>query len=311
MRPIFYNEAIMTDVFNGIDVFVAAVEARGFSAAAARLHLSRSAVGKTIARMENRLGVRLFHRTTRTQSLTEDGQIYYERCLRALEELRAGEAILESGRREAVGRLRVTMPVLFGRRCVAPVLARLAQQHSKLELDLNFSDRLADMVEDGFDLAVRNGPVSDSAGLMQRRLGQQRMSICAAPDYLERNGTPTSLNEIQHHQAILYARSGHVRTWQFPQDNAPPIEIMPPSRMRLDDLGAISDAVAAGHGLAWLPCWLIRERVHKGELVLVLPDLPRLAFESHAIWPQSPHLPLRVRLAVDALAAELPASAEI
>ncbi len=113
----------MTDVFNGIDVFVAAVEARGFSAAAARLHLSRSAVGKTIARMETRLGVRLFHRTTRTQSLTEDGQIYYERCLRALEELRTGEAILESGQREAVGRLRVTMPVLFGRRCVATVLA--------------------------------------------------------------------------------------------------------------------------------------------------------------------------------------------
>ncbi len=137
------------------------------------------------------------------------------------------------------------------------------------------------------------------------------MSICAAPDYLERNGTPASLTEIQHHQTVLYARSGLVRTWRFPQDNAPPVEIMPPSRMHFDDLGAISDAVAAGHGLGWLPCWLIRERVHKGELVQVLPDLPRLAFESHAIWPQSPHLPLRVRLAVDALAAELPASAEI
>jgi DNA-binding transcriptional LysR family regulator len=301
----------MTDVLNGIDVFVATVEARGFSAAAARLHLSRSAVGKTVARLEARLGVRLFHRTTRAQSLTDDGQIYYERCLRALEELRIGKAILESGRREATGRLRVTMPVLFGRRCVAPVLARLAQQHHKLELELHFSDRVMDVVEDGYDLAIRTGPIGDSAGLMQRRIGALRTAICAAPAYLERHGTPASLDDLLHHQAILYARSGLVRTWQFPQENAPPVEITPPSRMRFDDLAAICDAVAAGHGLAWLPCWLIRERVQTGELVPVLPDLPRLAFESHALWPRSPHLPLRVRLAVDALAAELPANAEI
>ncbi|RFB75582.1 LysR family transcriptional regulator [Methylovirgula sp. 4M-Z18] len=301
----------MTDMLNGIDVFVAAVDARSFAAAAARLNLSRSAVGKTIARMEARLGVRLFHRTTRTQNLTEDGQIFYERCQRALEEVRTGAAILESGRREAVGRLRVTMPVLFGRRCVAPVLARLAQQHPKLELELNFSDRLADVVEDGFDLAIRNGPIGDAGGLMQRRIGLQRMAVCAAPNYLQRHGTPMALDDLQRHEAILYARPGQIRPWLFPQDHGKPLEVLPPSRLRLDDLAAMSDAVAAGYGLAWLPCWLIRERVHKGELVLVLPELPRLLIESHALWPQSPHLPLRVRLAVDALAAELPASAEI
>src|SRR5882757_11056332 len=129
----------MIDRLTGVGIFVETVEAGGFSAAATRLNLSRSAVGKTVARLEQRLGVRLFHRTTRSQSLTEDGQAFYERCLKALEEIRQGEAMLESGRREVAGRLRVSMPVLFGRRCAAPLLVGLARRHPKLELELNFS----------------------------------------------------------------------------------------------------------------------------------------------------------------------------
>ena len=150
----------------GVDAFVAAVETGSFSAAAERLNLTRSAVAKTVARMETRLGARLFHRTTRSLAVTEDGQAYYERCRRAIEEMRAGEAELDSGRREATGRLRVSAPVLFGRRCVAPILARLAARHSKLELELSFSDRLVDLVEDGFDLAIRNSPLGNGAGLI-------------------------------------------------------------------------------------------------------------------------------------------------
>ncbi len=147
-----------SDIMPDLPVFVAAVEAGGFSAAAARLNLSRSAVGKTIARLEGRLGVRLFHRTTRSLTLTEDGQAFFEHCRRALNEVQAARTMLDSGRREAAGRLRVSVPVLFGRQCVAPVLIRLTEDHPKLELDINFSDRLVDVVEDGFDLAVRNGP---------------------------------------------------------------------------------------------------------------------------------------------------------
>src|ERR1700730_11614079 len=170
----------MSDRLTGVSVFVEAVEAGGFSAAALRLNLSRSAVGKTIARLETRLGTRLFYRTTRSQNLTEDGHAFYERCLRALDEIRMGEAMLDSGRREVVGRLRVSMPVLFGRHCVAPLLTDLARRHPKLELDLDFSDRLVDLMEDGFDLAVRNGAPGEGAGLMVRRLAYQRMTVCAS-----------------------------------------------------------------------------------------------------------------------------------
>lgn len=301
----------MSEVLNGVGVFVAAVETGSFAAAAERLHVTRSAVAKTIARIEARLDVRLLHRTTRSLALTEDGQGYYEHCLRALAELRAGEAVLESGRREAIGRLRVSMPTLFGKRCVAPVLARLAAEHPRLELDLSFSDRLVDLIEDGFDLAIRNGEIGNGTGLMTRTVSLQRMTVCASPAYLERHGRPEVLDDLVHHQAITYSRAGRIRTWQFPMDDGAPLEVTPPSRMRFDDLEAIADAAEAGYGLAWLPCWLIRNRVRAGTLVSLLGNVPRQVFRTHALWPDTPHLPLRVRFAIDALAAALPGSAEL
>lgn len=301
----------MADILNGVDVFVAAVETGSFAAAAERLQVTRSAVAKTISRVEARLDVRLLHRTTRSLSLTEDGQGYYEHCLRALEELRAGEATLESGRREVAGRLRVSMPMLFGRRCVAPILSGLAAQHPRLELDLSFSDRRVDLIEDGFDLAIRNGDLGNGAGLMTRTVSLQRMTVCAAPAYLERNGRPESLDDLAAHQAVVYGRAGHVGAWQFPVGNGTSREVTPSSRMRFDDLEAIADAAEAGYGLAYLPCWLIREKVRLGTLVPLLGNFPRRVFKTHAVWPETPHLPLRVRYAIDALAAALPGSAEL
>lgn len=297
----------MRDRLAGIAVFVEAVEAGGFSAAAARLNLSRSSVGKAVARLEARLGVRLFHRTTRSQSLTDDGQAFYEHCLRALEAVHAGEAMLESGRRNVSGRLRVSMPVLFGRRCVAPILTDLARRYPELELELNFSDLLVNVIEDGFDLVVRNGPLDSSADqLVARRIGCQRMTVCAAPSYLESRGAPKGIEEIAKHEVIAYARSGRVYAWRFPEGDAPPAAIQPESRLRFDDLEAIADAAAQGMGLAWLPYWLIRDRILSGELVPVLEDRPGLVIEAYALWPQSRRLPLRVRVAIDALAEKLP-----
>ena len=302
----------MSDVLNGVSVFVAAAESGGFSAAAAKLHLSRSAVGKTIARLEARLGVRLFHRTTRAQSLTEDGQAYFEHCLRALEALRAGGQMLESGRKEASGRLRVTAPVLFGRRCVAPILTRLATRHPKLEQEMNLTDAVVDLVEDRYDLAIRNGrPRVEDSNLKSRLITLQRMTVCASPAYIARHGAPQSLDELARHQTVAYARAGAVKPWLFPREGAETIEITPTGRLRFDDLSAMSDAAADGYGVTWLPCWLIRDRVREGKLVPVLLDGPRLMIETHVLWPQAPHLPLRVRLAIDALVAELPGSAEL
>ncbi|MBX5181476.1 LysR family transcriptional regulator [Rhizobium sp. NZLR5] len=296
----------MRDRFDGVQIFVEAVEAGGFAKAADRLKLTRSAVGKAIARLEERLCVRLFHRTTRTQSLTEDGQQYYERCIRAIDELRAGESLLESGRREVAGRLRVSLPVLFGRYCAAPILRGYARQHPKLELELSFNDRQIDLIADGFDLAVRNGNLGNGTSLHARRLVSQRKVLCASPAYLAARGEPRSIADLSEHDLLVYWRGDHGLAWQLPDATGALIDISVTSRLRLDDLEVIADAAFDGMGLAWLPHWLVRDRMRTGELVELWGDRPSAAMECYAVWPSTQYLPLRSRLAIDALAAELP-----
>ena len=297
----------MTDTLKDIPVFVASVEAGSFAQAAVRLHLSRSAVGKSIARLEERLGVRLFHRTTRSQRLTDNGALFYERCLRALEEIRGAESQLETGKHQVSGRLRVAVPVLFGRQCIAPLLIELAQEHPGLELEMSFSDRVVDLVEEGFDMAVRNGALADSSVLVARRLGEHRMVLCAAPDYLFKNGQPQTVDDLRQHTAIDYTRAGRVLPWQLMDYDGTSRTFIPRSSLNMDDLQAICDAALAGHGLAWLPCWMVIKEIQQGDLVPLLKQAPDVRFDVHAVWQQTPHLPLRVRIAIDMLVKRLPA----
>ncbi|MCW8151119.1 LysR family transcriptional regulator [Enterobacter hormaechei] len=297
----------MTDTLKDIPVFVASVEAGSFAQAAVRLHLSRSAVGKSIARLEERLGVRLFHRTTRSQRLTDNGALFYERCLRALEEIRGAESQLETGKHQVSGRLRVAVPVLFGRQCIAPLLIELAQEHPGLELEMSFSDRVVDLVEEGFDMAVRNGALADSSVLVARRLGEHRMVLCAAPDYLFKNSQPQSVDDLRQHTAINYTRAGRVLPWQLMDYDGTSRTFIPRSSLNMDDLQAICDAALAGHGLAWLPCWMVIKEIQQGNLVPLLDQAPDVRFDVHAVWQQTPHLPLRVRIAIDMLVKRLPA----
>ena len=297
----------MTDTLKDIPVFVASVEAGSFAQAAVRLHLSRSAVGKSIARLEERLGVRLFHRTTRSQRLTDNGALFYERCLRALEEIRGAESQLETGKHQVSGRLRVAMPVLFGRQCIAPLLIELAQEHPGLELEMSFSDRIVDLVEEGFDMAVRNGTLADSAVLVARRLGVHRMVLCAAPDYLIKNGQPQSVDDLRQYTAINYTRAGRVLPWQLMDYDGTSRTFIPRSSLNMDDLQAICDAALAGHGIAWLPCWMVIKEIHQGNLVPLFKQAPDVRFDVHAVWQQTPHLPIRVRIAIDMLVKRLPA----
>ncbi|OLP52549.1 LysR family transcriptional regulator [Rhizobium rhizosphaerae] len=290
-----------------VPIFVEAAEAGSFSQAAERLHLTRSAVAKAIGRMEARLGTRLFHRTTRRQSLTEEGRFFYERCLKAVAEIRAGEALIESGRREVRGRLRVSMPVVLGRSCIAPILACLMREHPGLELDLSFSDRVVDLVEEGFDLCIRNGVLKDEPELMTRRIVFQRMTVCAAPSYLAARGVPRRLEDLAAHDGLLYARGPAVRSWIFPTPAEPMRAVIPRTRLRVDDLEALLDAACAGLGLAWLPCWMVRTAVAEGRLVQVMSDVESIAFSSHAVWLKTPVMLPKLRIAIDRLAADLPA----
>ncbi len=294
------------DRLTSMAVFVKAVDVGSFAAAADALEMSGPMVGKHVRFLEERLGVRLLNRTTRRQSLTEAGQAYYERCRVVLGEAEAADAVVSDERSEPRGKLRVTVPALLGRHCIAPLLLKLARKYPRLELDLSFGDPIADIVEAGYDLAIRTGDLDDQSGLIARRIASQRMVVCGARSYLRANGKPKSLDDLAAHQAIIYRRSGRVRPWLFPQPDQSSREITPSGRLRLDDMEAIADAAAQGMGLAWLPYWLVRERLDTGALVGLFAEQSEFLYDCHALWPRSPRLPTKVRAAVDTLAAGLP-----
>jgi DNA-binding transcriptional LysR family regulator len=296
----------MMDRLTSMAVFLRAVDLGSFAAAAEALEMSGPMVGKHVRFLEERLGVRLIHRTTRRQSLTEFGQAYYERCRAVLAEAEAADALASDQLSEPRGRLKVTMPALLGRHCVAPLLLRLAQKYPALELDLSFGDPVTDLMDGGYDLAIRTGDLDEQSGVIARRIARQRMVVCGSRAYLKAHGKPRTLDELGHHQAIVYRRLGRARPWLFPRDGQPPREVWPAGRLKLDDLEAIADAAARGMGLAWLPSWLVRERLERGVLVRVLGNEGELPYDCHALWLPTPRLPLKVRLAVDALAAALP-----
>lgn len=296
----------MQDQLDGVFVFVETVKAGSFARAAERLSVTRSAVGKAITRVEERLRVRLFHRSTRSLTLTEDGRLYYESCQRAIDELAAAESLLESGRKDVTGRLRVTMPSLFGRHCVAPILLAWAADHPGLDLELSLSDRPVDLIADGFDLAIRNGALKPDGALRARHLLTQRKVLCASPAYLAGRGTPMSVADLDVHDHLLYRRSDLVHPIQFEDEQRRILEITPRGRLRLDDLSAIVDAAISGMGLAWVPDWLVREPLAQGRLVRLLSNLRSAPLETSAVWAANQAMPLRLRLAVDLLVERLP-----
>lgn len=291
----------MLDLFNDIPAFVAAAKAGSFSAAGRDLNLSRSAVGKAIARIEARLGVRLFSRTTRAQLLTEEGRAFLARCVRATDELLEGAAFLEAGRSSIRGVLKVTMPVLYGRLKVAPLLLRLADEHPELTIELDLRDRRVSLVEEGFDLAVRSGPIGSVAGLSSCVVGRHATALCAAPSLIERLGMPTSLDDLGRYDAIVYHRDGWTEPWISPDTDGRQVSVEPASRIRAADLGVILDAAVSGRGVAWLPDWLIEHALDTGRLIRLLSDLPARHHDIHLLWATTPVLPARLQVAIAAL----------
>ncbi|OWQ38801.1 LysR family transcriptional regulator [Pseudomonas fluorescens] len=282
-----------TPRFDGVELFLQVVESGNLTEAAERLNLTRSAVGKGLARLEARLGTCLLQRSTRRQRLTEDGQAYYEHCLRALAELEAAESVLESGRQQPRGRLRVSVPLAFGHHYAAPALWALMDSYPELELDLCFSDRMIDLVQEGFDIAVRIGPLPDTDRLSARRLGQQVMGLAASPAYLQRKGAIESIEDLAAHRGIAYRSNTAQRSRLV-------------SPLILDDLQAVADAAIAGVGLAWLPSWLIAHYALRGQLQAVLPSYREQPAPIHVIWPTAAHMPAKTRCAIDALVAATP-----
>lgn len=300
------NYSMATPRFDGVELFLQIVESGNLTEAAERLNLTRSAVGKGLARLEARLGTCLLQRSTRRQRLTEDGQAYYEHCLRALAELEAAESVLESGRQQPRGRLRASLPLAFGHHYAAPALWGLLDRFAQLEIDISFSDRLIDVAQEGSDLAVRIGALPDTDRLSARRLGEQAIGLAAAPAYLRRVGRIECLEDLAGHRGIAYRCNAPRLEWELNDAQGRPHRARVASPLMMDDLQAVADAAIAGVGLAWLPSWLIAHYVLRGQLEAVLPSYREQPAPIHVIWPTAAHMPAKTRCAIDALVAGTP-----
>jgi DNA-binding transcriptional LysR family regulator len=274
------------------------VESGGFNRAARRLGVSKSIVSRRIARLEADLSTRLLSRTTRGISPTEAGlelKARGERILAELDEAREAVAQQAGG---VVGRLRLSAPLAFGVRQVAPVLAEMAQRHPRLELDVAYSDRIVDLIGERFDAAIRIGTLRDST-LVARRIAPVRPVLVASPDYLARNGRPATPADLAAHECLIYTGST-VADWQFLTGKRS-ISIRPAGRLRSDSGEAILQWAIAGLGVAEAPSFLVAEAIERGVLEPLLPDYARPEHGIYIVRPPGAYVPAKVRVLTDTL----------
>lgn len=292
---------ISSEHLKGITAFVQAADAGGFTLAAERLGLSKSGIAKGVARLEERLGVRLFNRTTRSFALTAEGQSFYEACVRILADLEGAEAELNAHRLQPRGRLRVDLPVVFGRRWVLPILFDIGTRYPELSMEVSLTDRRVDPIEEGIDLVMRIGDLEDSSTLIARRLGIQQSVLCASPEYLERHGAPLSVDDLENHSCIVFGRGGQTLPWWFTDERGKPMAKFITGQFSFNHSEAICDAALAGQGIALLSTWLIADHMLRGRLMQVLPEVRTHGFPIHALWPHTRHMSPKIRVVVDEL----------
>lgn len=289
------------DPFSGVAVFVAAGRTGSFTRAGEKLGLTKSAVGKSISRLEKRLGFKLFHRTTRLTRLTADGESYLAACMHAMEEVTAARTVLSSRSQVLNGRLHIDMPVAFGRRVLLPVLMEIVRPHPGIHLTLTFTEATSDLLRDDVDLALRFGNLGNSSHLVARRLAVQQRVICASPSYLRQHGMPRTLADVGSHRCVVGRVDGPPLQWSVREAEADRL-FSPPATHQLGDGEAMVDAAVAGLGLVQLPISLLREKLAAGSLVPVLSDYADAGVEVHAVWPHRGQLSPRLRYVVDQLA---------
>lgn len=300
-----------SEQLKGISPFVYVAEAGSFSAAALRLNLTSSAVSKSVARLEQRLGVQLFERTTRTLRLSDAGLAFYETCKRVLAELADAESVLAAHTGEAgsepAGRLRIDLPASFGRMRVMPLLLEFAERYPKLRLHVTFTDRFIDLLEEGIDVAVRIGGAGAwPSPLGQHYLGSERLIFCAAPAYLARCPAPRETGALASHASITFGRpDGSVMPWRLAARHGDLQRQGAQSRLVAGDAEAQLAALRAGLGVAQMATWLVAADLRAGHLVALLPELDTDGLPLHLVWPRARQLTPKIDLLLQALRSGL------
>ncbi len=288
------------DQFRQMEAFVAVVQSGSFVKAGERLGSSKAMVSRLVLELEARLGVRLLNRTTRRQSLTEAGVAYAERSLKILDDLAEANAAASANTVQPVGRLRINAPVTFGNLHLAPLWGRFLQQYPQVSLDVTLSDRVVDLVDEGYDLAIRIARLPDSS-LVAQRLASTRLVLCAAPGYLKRHPAIRTLEDIAAHTVIAYTYWSGGDTWPFQGPNGKE-DVLTQPRLRTNSGDTCLAAALAGQGLILQPTFIVGPALHDGRLKEVLPRFQAPTLDIQAVYPSRQHLSLKVRRMVEFLA---------
>jgi DNA-binding transcriptional LysR family regulator len=287
--------------FDDLQAFVAVVEAGSFTAAANRLDIAKSAVSRRIAALETRLGVQLLRRTTRRLNLTDTGRSFYERSARILADLEESEAAVHQEQGELRGRLKVALPLSFGTKHMYKPIADFARLHPKVSFDLDLNDRRVDLVQEGADLALRIGHLSDSS-LIARRLFESHSVVCASPDYVQKLGKPVTPEDLQQHRCLVYGNLPDPSRWVCRDKNGVEHRIDVNVELTATNGEFLSELAARGLGVVMQPTFIAGDRIKRGDLVPLLTEYEWPKVPAYAIYPPTRHLSFRVRTFIDFLA---------
>ena len=291
----------MIDNLTDLRVFTRIVATGSLSQAGRELNLSLAVISKRLAALEDRLGVRLVNRTTRRLAATQEGAEFFDRCQRILADLDEAEAAVTTGRTSPKGLLRVTAAVAFGRRRIAPAIAGFVARHPDIQVELDLTDRIVDLVDSGLDIAIRVGALPDSS-LIARKLVENYRVVVASPDYLARHGVPRTPADLADHECLCLSLLGDA--WSFIGPDGP-LQVKVTARLCTNDGEAGHEWALAGAGLVMKSIWDVGEDLAAGRLVRVLADWQSPATAIHAVYPTSRHLSAKVRSFVDYLAEHL------
>jgi DNA-binding transcriptional LysR family regulator len=285
--------------WEGISEFVYVAENESFTLASKKMAISTAQVSRQISALEKRLNIKLFYRTTRKVSLTEEGRVFYQHCRSVLDGLDAAERAITNLQSKPQGKIKLTAPVTYGEKQILPLVNDFLKQYSDVEVSAYLSNQRIDLVEDGYDLAIRLGNLSDSS-MMAKKLGERSNFVCASPLYLRKHGIPHSVSELNKHSCLL----GTSDYWHFREsDKEKSIRIT--GRLRYNSGYSLTDAALKGLGIVQLPDYYVKQHLQSGELVTLLDNYRAPDEGIWAIYPQNRHLSPKIRLLVDYLVEHL------
>ena len=288
------------DRFENMNTFIRVVEAGSISGAADKLSVAKSAVSRRLKELEEHLGVELFHRTTRRMNLTDTGRAFYHQSVRIVEDLIEAELATSQAHGTLKGSLKIALPSTFGIMHMGPAINEFLNLHPQIEFDLDFNDREVDLMQEGFDLAVRIAILPDSS-LIARRLAPIKTIICASPVYLEQKGLPQCPDDLRTHQCLVYNLLRDYEYWKFTDTNGQEIKTKIYPYLKASTGEFLKDAAVQGLGIIQSPTFIVYKEIERGTLVPLLQDYKLPEINAYAIYPPTRHLSQRVRAFVDFL----------